>query len=108
MESSADAGRALHFDRSAVVLDNFFRDVKAETSAALRLFRSEIRIENATYLRRGNAGTGVFHSKINIEILLRAFDRDAASVLGRSLQRVDDDVLNGSLDLHGIAQKCAR
>src|ERR1700720_712001 len=91
-----------------MVFDNLLRDVEAETGAALRLFRSEIRIENAAYLRRANSGTSVFHSKINIKILLRALDRDAASVLGRGLQGVNDDVLNGSLDLQGIAQKRAR
>src|SRR5947209_5178629 len=104
-ENGADAGRALHLDRAAMVFYNFFGDVKTETSAALGLFGRKIGIENSVQLRRMNAGTCVFNAQVNIEILLGASDRYRALFFNRSLNRVDDHVLDCAVDLQRVTEQ---
>jgi hypothetical protein len=87
-EDRADAGRAFHFDRTAVILDDFFRDVEAQAGAALGLFRRKVRIEDSVYLRWLNTCAGVLDSKIDIKILLRTADADNSFFAGAGLDRV--------------------
>ena len=86
-----------------MVFDNFFGDIEAQPGAALGLLGCEIRIEDSRELRRLNPSTRVFDAKIDIEIFLRADNRDFSFLVGGSLHRIDDHVLNSAADLHSVA-----
>ena len=91
-----------------MIFHDFLGDVEAQASAALGLLSCEIRIEDSGKLRRLDSSPGVFDAKIDIEILLRANNRDLSLFLGGSLDCIDDHVLDGTTDLQRIAQKRAR
>lgn len=99
--------RAVDFDRTVVVFDDLFRDVETETSPALALLGRKIRIEYFVHVRGRNAGSVVIDSNIDIEISLRAGDRDLSFLFRGGLYGIDHDILNGALNLHGIAEKHA-
>src|SRR3984893_10215750 len=106
-EGGANAWRAVHFERTVVVLDDFFCNVEPEASSALALFGREIGIENLVNPSRGDPVTIVFHAKVHIEILPCATDRNRSFLARTSLHRVNDHVLDGTFDLDGVPEKNA-
>ena len=91
-----------------MIFHDFLGNVQAETGAALPLLGRKIGIKDFPNLHRGDTASGIFNSDVNVKILLRAFDSDRSFFLRRSLNTVDDNVLNRSHDLDGIAKKRAR
>src|ERR1700693_1732785 len=71
-ECGANTRRAVHFERTVVILDDFFCNVESEAGSTLALFGREIGIENLVNPSRGDPVTIVFHAKVHIEILPRA------------------------------------
>ena len=64
-------------------------------------------IENPIQLRRMNSGASILDPKVDIKILLSARDRDRPFLFDRSLDGIDDHVLDRATDLQGISQKGA-
>lgn len=90
-----------------MIFHDFLRYIETETGPAFRLFGREIRIENPIELSWVDTRSVILNSKIDIEIFLSAIDRDFALLFSRSLDAVDDDILDGALNLNGIADERA-
>jgi hypothetical protein len=103
-ECRANLRRALHFDRTIVIFDDFLRDVESKAGAALALFRCKIRIENLRQLRLRNSVAGIFHADVDIKIFARATDGDKAFLFRGGLQRVNNYVLDRASNLDRITQ----
>ena len=104
LQNSSRVRRTVDFDRSVMILDNFFCDVKAQPRSALALLGRKIRIEDFVHLRRINSGTGILDSNVHIEILPRALHRNRSSFVDRRLHGINEHILNGAIYLSRIAQ----
>src|SRR5437868_6824343 len=107
-EARPDLRCAVHFDRAAVIFDNFFRDVESEARSALSLFGCEIWLENLVHLRRRNSVASIFHAHIDVEIFLRAGNFHGLAAIGGGLHTIRDYVLNSAENLYRIAHQRAR
>ena len=90
-----------------MVFDHLFRDVKTKTRSALVLLRREIGIKDLAHLRRIDSRSFVFDPDIHVEIFARAFDRHRGLFLHRSLNGVNDDVLDRAINLNGVTHQQA-
>jgi hypothetical protein len=107
-EGRADLGRAVHFDRAVMIFDYFFGDVETEARPAFCLLGREIRIENFCHLLGRDPVSGIFNLNVDVKISLHATNGDGALRLRGCLHRIDQYILNGTRDLHGVAEKRAR
>lgn len=90
-----------------MVIDDFPGDKEAETGPALALLGREVGVENPRNLLWTDALAGIGNAHINIEIPANAADFNPALAAARGLDRVDDDVLNRSGNLYGVAHQRA-
>ena len=104
VESGSLAQSAFDVDRSVVIVDHFFRDIQAETSAILALFGREIGIKYFPDFVLGNSVAGVTNLDIGVKILFPAVDYNFAALVGRCLDGIDDNVLDGTCQLDRIAE----
>src|SRR5262245_16467526 len=86
-----------------MVFDNLFGDVQAQTGPALALLGCKVRVENFGNLLRLDAVTGVGDPNVDVEILSDTTNFDLSFAFGRSLNRINNDILDCAGDLYGIA-----
>ncbi len=91
-----------------MIFQNFLGDVETQSCAALPLFGRKIGIENLAHLRGCDSRTIVLDSNVDVKIFWRAGHRHRTFFFGGSLHRIDDYVLDGAFNLHGLAKNHAR
>ena len=91
-----------------MIFDDLLRDVETKTGSALALFGGEVGIENLRHLLGANAAAVILDLNVDVEIFLRATNRDRSFFLSRSLNGVDEDILDGARYLDRIALTMCR
>ena len=87
-----------------MIVDHFFRNVESETSAVLALFGSEIGIKYFPDFILGDSIAGVANLDIGVKIFFPAVDYNFAMLVGRCLDGIDNNVLDGTRQLNRIAE----
>ena len=87
-----------------MIVNHFFRNVESKTSAALALFGSEIGIKYFPDFVLGNSIAGVANLDVGIKIFFPAVDYNFAVLVGRCLDGIDNNVLDGTRQLDRIAE----
>src|SRR4051812_40006649 len=106
-EHCSVAGRAVHLDRAAVILNDLLGYIETKAGAALALLRRKVRIKDLADLRGIDTRSAVLDSNIDVELFASAFDQNGPLLFRRGLDGIDDNVLNRAMNLDGIAHQQA-